>query len=254
MAARGKSALPLKSPADIRGEMVQNIDFSRKTGSSAREVRQASGDHAGISRLLGWGLAGAILIFTGGIVAGLKIADLRSLERNVVKYPDGQKGRSFANVGDGETERTARAERHARTDRSDRSGDSSDPAEEARDGSSPANREERSNRKPADRANDRPASLIIRIGAFRPARAGELARSLNAIPELSHIAYHSCRGISDLNPSRSHVFPVPADDRKTHRLFAGCYSTQEEARQALDIIAHTGVASLKDAKVYELSE
>lgn len=225
--------------------MVQNIDFSRKVGSSAREGRAAPDAGAGISRLVGWGLAGAILIFTGGIIAGLKIADLRSIERNVVKYPDGRKARSFANVGDRETEAAQRTEQADRTDRSERTDRGT--AEEGTDETHPPSRT-------ASRADNRPAALIIRIGAFRPARAGELARSLNAIPELARLPYHACRGISDLNPSRTHVFPVPADDRKTHRLFAGCYTTQEEARQALDILTHTGVAALKDAKVYELSE
>lgn len=225
--------------------MVQNIDFSRKVGSSAREGRAAPDASTGISRLVGWGLAGAILIFTGGIIAGLKIADLRSIERNVVKYPDGRKARSFANVGDRETEPSQRTEQTDRTERTERS-EPSDRTDDGQDGLRSSNR--------PGRADDRPAALIIRIGAFRPARAGELARSLNAIPELAKLPYHSCRGISDLNPSRSHVFPVPADDRKTHRLFAGCYTTQDEARQALDILTHTGVAALKDAKVYELSE
>ncbi|PKL33040.1 MAG: hypothetical protein CVV45_09680 [Spirochaetae bacterium HGW-Spirochaetae-10] len=197
---------------------IQNIDFSQKlSGVPAGSARPAAQQKNPIelSRILGWGLAGAILVFTAGILAGLKIAELRSIEKNLVKYPDG-KPTSFANAA-------------------------SEPAAAVQEEERPA-----AVREPAR------ATLIIRIGAFSAKRAGELARSLNQMEELDGIRFQACKGVEDLNPDRSHVFAVPVEGSDSHRLFAGCYATKEDAKKALEALKSTGVASLKESKLYEL--
>ncbi len=194
---------------------IQNIDFSHKlSGASSRPAAQQK-TPVELSRILGWGLAGAILVFTAGILVGLKIAELKNMEKNLVKYPDG-KSTSFANV--------------------------------------PATRTSEEN-KPTVRntqAGEERARLIIRIGAFSAGRAGELARSLNEMPELRDIDFLPCEGVEDLNPDRLHVFAVPVEGSSVHRLFAGCYASKADAKEALQVLHSLGVASLKDSKLYEL--
>ncbi|MBW7859362.1 MAG: hypothetical protein H3C43_13975, partial [Leptonema sp. (in: Bacteria)] len=51
-----------------------------------------------------------------------------------------------------------------------------------------------------------------------------------------------------------HVFTVPIEGSKLQRLFAGCYRNKEDALKALDALQNTGVASLKDSKLYEIGE
>lgn len=194
---------------------IQNIDFSQKlSGGSARSAARQK-NPIELSQILGWGLAAAILVFTAGILVGLKIAELRNIEKNLIKYPDG-KPASFANAA-------------------------SEPATAVHEEKHPA-----LIREPAW------ATLIIRIGAFSAKRAGELARSLNQLEELKGIRFQACKGVEDLNPDRSHVFAVPVEGSDIHRLFAGCYATKEDARKALEALKSTGVASLKESRLYEL--
>jgi hypothetical protein len=191
---------------------IQHIDFSQKLSGSTVRRAVPEQNPAMLSRLVGWGFACAILVFTAGIIAGLKIAELRNIEKNLVKYPD---TKTFANTA---TEPAAFPEEKRRR---------------------------------VQRAAER-ARLIIRIGAFSAKRAGELARSLNQIEELHRIPYHPCQGIEDLNPDRAHVFAVPVEGTDRHRLFAGCYTTKEEAIKALEALRSTGVASLKESRLFEL--
>ncbi|MBW7857343.1 MAG: hypothetical protein H3C43_03350, partial [Leptonema sp. (in: Bacteria)] len=119
---------------------IQNIDFSQKipTTSNSKSANKGSID---LSRLFGWGVAISVLVFTAGLLAGLKIAELRSFEKTLVKYP-AQNG--FSNTTE-TTNQTKRSEvQNSQAEKS----------------------------KPT-------ASLIIRIGSFSASRAGELARSLN---------------------------------------------------------------------------
>lgn len=225
---------------------IQSIDFSQKLTSSPRgEGRSPAQNRSPVelSRLLGWGLAGAILVFTGGILAGLKIADLRNMDRNLVKYPDRDRSRNFANVGNSDQADRTRTENRTE-ERSTKPQTAAETEESSTISGRPA--------KPAGAAET--ASLIIRIGAFRPSRAGELVRSLNNLAELERIPFHQCNGREDLNPGRTHVFAVPTEDGKVHRLFAGCYRSPEEAKKALTVLQNTGVASLKDAKAYKLTD
>lgn len=202
---------------------IQNIDFSQKIpttlSSSSRSNQPSHKGSIDYSRLFGWGVAIAVLVFTAGLLAGLKIAELRNFEKTLVKYP-AQNG--FSNTTDSKTE-------------------------VAHQKATNTNQIEKSKSAPT-------ASLIIRIGSFSAGRAGELARSLNQLPELESISFYACIGGDDLNPDRLHVFTVPIEGSKLQRLFAGCYSNKEEALKALDTLHNTGVASLNESKLYEIGE
>ena len=236
--------------ADTRNSMatIQSYDFSQKLPSESSGRRgkvEQNQNTTALSRFIGWGFALAILIFTAGILAGLKIAEMRSIEKQLVKYPDG-KSTSFANVASEKPKEHQPEERHIIES------DTSLPKNQSQNHSTTNST-----------ASDSRADLIIRIGAFSPKRAGELARSLNQLPELKEIPFQPCRGVEDLNPERLHVFSVPVkpdvlqkDNAKNateiRRLFAGCYSSKEDAKRALDILHNTGVATLSESRVYEL--
>ena len=198
---------------------IQNIDFSHKISSNPN-IRSSSQPmnsswNQNWSRFLGWAGAISVLVFTAGLLAGLKIAELRSFEKNLVKYPaDTNFSNTVETKSPKETSKQSQAE------------------------------------KPAVAT----ASLIIRIGSFSAGRAGELARSLNQLPELESISFYACAGNDDLNPDRSQVFALPIEGSKLQRLFAGCYRTQEDALKALKALHNTGVASLTDSKVYEITD
>ncbi len=204
---------------------LQSVDFSRKiksrpapapTGMPTQDrstATQGSGKTAS-GRLLGYGLAAALLVFAAGLYSGIKIGQFKSFEQSLVKYPDGK------------------------------STDQPDAPKSQQSLNSFANRPQESAAKEG--------FFIIKVGTFSEDRARELQGILESRPEIQDLRTLKCKSVSSDGALHQSIFRTEVQDARLQNLFFGCFSTVDTAGEALEELSKLNIAGTGSARVFEI--
>ena len=218
---------------------MQNVDYSRMINRRAperaprqEEARDVRYDRnftpAGTSelkrsnRVYVVALAFSLVAFTGGILAGMKLAEIRNIETGIVKYPEG--GRSAS----ANTPATA-----------------PESAAPGAGGSvSLAN---------AGSPQGAPGKYLIKIGTFAPEEAERLVLQLNNIRELDPVRPLNCKHVKQTVGSRKLAFTIPLNEEVERKnVFVGCFDDQRQAGSVVNILTSSGLPGTSQAKLYEI--
>ena len=169
-------------------------------------------------------LALALMAFTGGILAGMKLAEIRNLESSIVKYPDGARG----------------------------------PAASAPAASAPSN-PSGGNSETVSLANTAPSAnmlgkYLIKIGTFSPEESETLVLRLNSIRELDPVRPLNCKHVKQTVGGRKLAFSIPLKEGEVERKngFVGCFDDQAQAGSVVNIVTSSGLPGTSNAKLYEI--
>lgn len=169
-------------------------------------------------------LALALMAFTGGILAGMKLAEIRNLESSIVKYPDGARG----------------------------------PAASAPAASAPSN-PSGGNSETVSLANTAPSAnmlgkYLIKIGTFSPEESETLVLRLNSIRELDPVRPLNCKHVKQTVGGRKLAFSIPLKEGEVERknVFVGCFDDQAQAGSVVNIVTSSGLPGTSNAKLYEI--
>ncbi len=234
---------------------MQNIDFTariqrggpwrggRSDSADARPVAASAAnpiqdDVKRRNRTLALWVAALILAFTAGLVAGIQLGRLKTMDESVVRYPDGGAARTAANqsVANRAAVPGARGDDVGAADASDRAG-------------RPDNTASFSN------AGDVPASgrFLIKVGSFASDEAERLAARVNALPEFGSANPERCRNVRESAAPRKLAFRTAAEgSRDVQNVFLGCFSSSGQARDALEKLRSSGVPGVSGARLYEI--
>ncbi|MBU42834.1 MAG: hypothetical protein CMN76_06415 [Spirochaetaceae bacterium] len=204
---------------------LQSVDFSRKIKSrppagpkTAAPERSASSGVEGkpaSGRLLGYGMAAALLIFAAGLYSGIKIGQFKSFEQSLVKYPDGQKSPD---------------KEQAKNEKDSLSSFANRPQESA----------------------EKEGNFIIKVGTFSEDRARELQGILESRPEIQKLLTLKCQSVSSSGALHQSIFRTEVKDARLQNLFFGCFSTVDTAGEALEELSKLNIAGTGSARVFEI--
>jgi hypothetical protein len=193
------------------------------------------------NRTLAVWVAALILAFTGGLVAGIQLGRLKAMDENVVRYPDGGARRPVAATDAGVNR----------------------PAEGSASGGSPAPAPAASGddvRRSTDgvalsNLGGAPAGgrFLIKVGSFASDEAERLAARVNALPEFGAATAQRCRNVRETDAPRKLAFRTAAEgSRDVQNVFLGCFSSSDQARDALEKLRSSGVPGVSGARLYEI--
>lgn len=219
---------------------MQNVDFSprlrrggaQRTAPAEAPFERPAPDLRQRNRNAVLFTAGAILIFTLGLVAGIQIGRLKRMDESVVRYPDDRRPATARTAAAAPRETETRTAATA-------------PERQTTEAETPATNSF-ANRSTA-------APYIIKLGSFRTEEARRLAARLNAIAGLEDIPTARCRGVSEAAPSRGAAFRVRAEGvAELENVFAGCFASADRAQEALQKIQRSGLPGASRARLYEI--
>ncbi len=204
---------------------LQSVDFSRKiksrpapapTGIPAadRSTPSAGQGRTASGRLLGYGVAAALLIFAAGLYSGIKIGQFKSFEQSLLKYPDGNP-----------------------------------PA--AQEGQKPQQSLNSFANRPQQTA-EKEGLFIIKVGTFSEDRARELQGILESRPEMQELRTLKCKSVSSDGALHQSIFRTEVQDARLQNLFFGCFSTVDTAGEALEELSKLNIAGTGSARVFEI--
>lgn len=77
---------------------------------------------------------------------------------------------------------------------------------------------------------------LIFLGMYTPKKSSEIAKSLKNDEDFQNTIFHTCKGLTEKNKInfQSGIFRIPVNEGKMHKIYLGCFVSEEEARQVVE--------------------
>ncbi|MFN3604662.1 MAG: hypothetical protein ACK4UJ_08140 [Leptonema sp. (in: bacteria)] len=76
-------------------------------------------------------------------------------------------------------------------------------------------------------------TFLIFLGNFSPKKSSELIKSLKSESLYNSFSFYECKGLIEKDFKKG-IFRVPSLDGKVHKVYVGCFLTEEEAVYAIE--------------------
>ncbi len=97
---------------------------------------------------------------------------------------------------------------------------------------------------------------LIFVGALSPKRASEIIRSLKKEELFSSFSFSLCKGFNEKDSieTKMGIFRIPSLDGKIHKLYLGCFLTENQAFEAIRQLKNIEILNKQKLEVVQIVE
>lgn len=97
---------------------------------------------------------------------------------------------------------------------------------------------------------------LIFLGSYTPKKSSEITKSLKNDENFQNISFHICKGLTENNRInfQSGIFRIPVNEGKMHKLYIGCFVSEEDARKEIENLKRIKEFYKKDLEVIQIQD
>ncbi len=200
---------------------AHNIDFARRI-----ELQEKTNKKNTKSSKVSWYFIIFFIGFSLGVYTGFQLFKLKHLEETLVKNPD-------------------KLPQDITTDKETNESFNTTSAKDYKEGSI-----EYSN------VSNPEGDYIIYLGKFNAKYSSEIIKYLKNKDVFKNKHFYPCKHLEEYSYLKENpiLYQIPTEKGKYHKIIIGCFLSEEEAKQFLDIIVSLDKDIFKNSEIYHLKE